>query len=179
MQSFPSCMQLQINCSASLANLASVELNRKAMLEDGCIKLVLENMSKFMSSAAFQAEVCATLANLACHETNAKYIVQYGGCNLIIKGMRTHLKKVDLQVQAFHALASLGKPGREVLERESFADVLMNSLQTHSKELELVTGTQLHVTILEMYHVCNHYVDFSCLACYRFTCKFGFEYKQI
>ncbi|KAI8927044.1 armadillo-type protein [Entophlyctis helioformis] len=140
MKSLPLCMQLQINCSASLANLASVEANRQSMLDEGCIKLVLQNMSKFMSSPAMQAEVCATLANLACHETNAAYIVANGGCHLIIKSMRMHTDMIDLQVQAFHALANLSRPGKDTLEREHFVGILMKSVGAHFNEVELVSA---------------------------------------
>ncbi|KAL2918809.1 hypothetical protein HK105_201643 [Polyrhizophydium stewartii] len=139
MQAYPHCMQLQINCSASLANLASIEENRIAMLECGCIKLVLENMSKFISMPAFQAEVCAALANLSCHEANARYIVANGGCNMIIRAMRMHEYTIDLQVQGFHALASLGRHGKEILERENFADLVIRSVTRHKDEVDLVS----------------------------------------
>jgi hypothetical protein len=146
MQKYPYCMQLQINCSACLANLASVESNRTIMLEEGCIRLVLDNMIKFIGYPAVQAEICATLANLACHDANARYIVQHGGCLSIIKAMRLHvgnvqlLTQIDLQIQAFHALASLGKSGKDILDREEFIAIAMRSVELHMKELDVVSA---------------------------------------
>ncbi|KAJ3294260.1 hypothetical protein HK104_003796 [Borealophlyctis nickersoniae] len=140
MKSFPFCIPIQIDCSASLANLASVEENRTLMLRDGCIKLVLENMSKFMDSPAVQAEVCATLANLASHDANAKYIVRNGGCTLILRAMRLHMDQMDLQIQALHALASLGKPGRDVLDKENFMPLLMRALTVHRRDIQVVSA---------------------------------------
>lgn len=46
MQQFPCSMQLQINASASLANLASIAANRDKMLKHGCIRHVLESMNR-------------------------------------------------------------------------------------------------------------------------------------
>jgi hypothetical protein len=94
MARFSYCLQLQINCSACLANLASVEGNRIAMLEDGCIKLVLENLVRFRNSPAVLAEICATLANLAFHDINARYIVENNGCSLIFNAMKLHIDNV-------------------------------------------------------------------------------------
>jgi hypothetical protein len=60
-------MRIQIDSSATLANMASVEHNRVTMLEDGCIQQVLENMARFMHLPDVQTELFATLANLCCH----------------------------------------------------------------------------------------------------------------
>jgi hypothetical protein len=133
-------MQLQINCSACLANLASIEENRTAMLEDGCIQNVLQNMDRFRDSPQVQAEVCATLANLACHETNARYIVQNGGCALILKAMRLHINMLDFQIQALHALASLGKTGKEEMIRENLIAIVMRSMSIHSHDVDMVSA---------------------------------------
>ncbi|KAJ3322630.1 hypothetical protein HDV06_002844 [Boothiomyces sp. JEL0866] len=140
MQAFPYCMQLQINCSACLANLASIEANREIMLDTGCIKYVLDNMSKFMKDPAVQAEICATLANLACHKVNAKYIIENNGCMLILKAMRLHMNHVDLQIQAFHAFSSLGKSCLHILEREDFLGLSMKSLTIHQQNVDLASG---------------------------------------
>jgi hypothetical protein len=140
MERYPFCMQLQINCSACLANLASVEQNRTLMLEDGCIRRVLENFDRFMDAPQVLAEVCATLANLACHETNSKYIVANGGISLILKAMRTHLRTIDFQVQAFHAMASLGKAGKDIMDRENFMGVLLRSMEIHQADVDLVSA---------------------------------------
>lgn len=140
MLDYPYCMQLQINCSACLANLASVEENRNQMLHVGCIQKVLDNMERFYDSPQVQAEVCATLANLACHEANAKYIVEKGGCILIIRAMRTHLNMLDFQIQAFHALASLGKLGKDILSQENFINVAIRCMNIHSEDVDLVSA---------------------------------------
>ena len=140
MQRFPFCVQLQINCSACLANLASVEANRTIMLEDGCIRLVLDNMNKFMNAPAVQAEVCATLANLAGHETNARYIVQQGGCSLILKAMRRHIDQVDFQIQAFHAISSLGKIAKDIIDGENFMNTAMKCITLLFDQLDLVSA---------------------------------------
>jgi hypothetical protein len=67
MKAFPACIRIQVDSSACLANMASVETNRASMLEDGCIQQVLENMSRFMSQPDVQTELFATLANLSSH----------------------------------------------------------------------------------------------------------------
>ncbi|KAJ3276087.1 hypothetical protein HDV01_006257 [Terramyces sp. JEL0728] len=140
MKAFPFSMQLQINCSACLANLASIEGNREIMLDIGCIKYVLDNMSKFMKDPAVQAEICATLANLACHKVNAKYIIENNGCMLILKAMRLHLKHVDLQIQAFHAFSSLGKTCLHILDREDFLGLSIKSLTNHHQNVDLASA---------------------------------------
>lgn len=140
MQRYPFCVQLQINCSACLANLASTKANLTAMLEEGCIKLVLENMNKFMNIPDVQAEICATIANLAVHDANARYIIDQGGCVLIIKAMRIHINQIDFQIQAFHALASLGKFGKEILDREHFMHAATKCLLAHSGNLDLISA---------------------------------------
>ncbi|KAI8916151.1 hypothetical protein EDD86DRAFT_244094 [Gorgonomyces haynaldii] len=122
-----------------LDTLAS-KSNRNVMLEDGCIKLVLGNMEKFMNEPAVQAEICATLANLACHEANAMYIVRNGGCTMIIKAMRRHGDQIDFQIQAFHALASLGKHAKEILDRESFVSIVVKCVTQHEDEVDLVSA---------------------------------------
>lgn len=50
MAAYPFCIQLQINCSACLANLASIESNRIIMLKEGCISQILNNLSKFVDT---------------------------------------------------------------------------------------------------------------------------------
>jgi hypothetical protein len=137
---FPNCIQLQINSSACLANLASVESNRKKMLEDGSIKEVLANMFRFKKSPGVQAEICATLANLASHNLNADYIVKNKGCQMIISAMKTYQNQDDLLVQAFHALAGLAKHGKEFMGTEDFADLSYNILSTHQKSVEIVSA---------------------------------------
>ena len=88
MAHYPSVMTLQIHCSASLANLASIERNRLKLLEEGPIQLIIDSMTRFMDVTSVQIEICATLANLACHEPHAKLIAKKGGCGLILRSVR-------------------------------------------------------------------------------------------
>jgi hypothetical protein len=76
MKAFPTSMRVQIDSSATLANMASVEHNRVTMLEDGCIQQVLENMARFMHLPDVQTELFATLANLCCHG-NSSYNLNF------------------------------------------------------------------------------------------------------
>ena len=140
MAKYQLCIQLQINSSACLANLASIEDNRNIMLKDGCLQLVLENLSRFMQYPEIQAEICATLANLGCHDSNAKYITENGGIQLILKAMRNHLTNVDFQIQAFHALAGLGKAGKEIMDRENVMIVSLKCAEMNLQDPELLSA---------------------------------------
>jgi hypothetical protein len=140
MRKMPFSTRLQINCSACLANLASVEQNRTKMIEMGCMKLVLDNLSRFIRSPCVLAEICATLANLACHKVSSEYLVNNGGCDLIIKAMRLHSDQIDFQIQAFHAISGIGKPSRTVLEREDFIELAVKTFQKHKESVELVSA---------------------------------------
>ena len=46
MKAYPSNVRIQIDSSAALANMASIEENRVKMLEDGCLGQVLENINR-------------------------------------------------------------------------------------------------------------------------------------
>jgi hypothetical protein len=140
MTKMPYSTRLQINCSACLANLASVEQNRAKMIEMGCMKLVLDNLSRFIRNPNVLAEICATLANLACHKISSEYLVNHGGCDLIIKAMRLHSDQIDFQIQAFHAISGIGKPSRLVLEREEFLDLAIKTFQTNKESVELISA---------------------------------------
>ncbi|KAG4083716.1 ARM repeat-containing protein [Neocallimastix lanati (nom. inval.)] len=140
MKLFGDSIDIQIECSASMANLASITSNRVKMLEEGCINLILENMNKFITSSDVQAEICATLANLACHDANAKHIVENGGCEYILRAMITHMDKTDLQIQAFHSLSSLCKYGKEEMEKERFIQVLKTSIIKHQNSVDLMVS---------------------------------------
>ncbi|KAI8900240.1 armadillo-type protein [Globomyces pollinis-pini] len=140
MKALPLFIQLQINCSACLANLATVESNRKLMLTGGCIGHVLENMLKFMKYPAVQAEICATLANLACHKLPSTFIAANNGTELILKALRIHIDKADLQIQGFHAFASLGKECVPALEREDFLKLAIKSMELHADNVDLVSA---------------------------------------
>ncbi|KAJ2993050.1 hypothetical protein HDV02_002696 [Globomyces sp. JEL0801] len=140
MKALPLFIQLQINCSACLANLATVESNRKLMLTGGCIGHVLENMLKFMKYPAVQAEICATLANLACHKLHSTFIAANNGTELILKALRIHIDKADLQIQGFHAFASLGKECVPALEREDFLKLAIKSMELHADNVDLVSA---------------------------------------
>ncbi|ORX45351.1 ARM repeat-containing protein [Piromyces finnis] len=140
MKLFSDCIEIQIECSASMANLASITSNRVKMLEEGCISLILENMNKFIASSDVQAEICATLANLACHDANAKYIVENGGCDYILRAMITHMDKTDLQIQAFHSLSSLCKYGKEEMEKDRFMQVIKTSIIKHQNSVDLMVS---------------------------------------
>ncbi|KAG4103232.1 ARM repeat-containing protein [Neocallimastix lanati (nom. inval.)] len=140
MKLFGDSIEIQIECSASMANLASIGSNRVKMLEEGCINLILENMNKFITSSDVQAEICATLANLACHDANAKHIVDNGGCDYILRAMITHMDKTDLQIQAFHSLSSLCKYGKEIMEKETFLQVIKTSILKHQNSVDLMVS---------------------------------------
>ncbi|KAI9202767.1 uncharacterized protein BJ171DRAFT_626521 [Polychytrium aggregatum] len=134
MKSYPLCIELQVDCSASLANLASVETNRSQMLEDGCIKMILENMTKFMNSPSVQTEV---------------------GCALILDCMRLHEDKVDLQIQAFHALSSLGKYSRDSLSSNDFIQMVLKSVQNHPNDVDLIGDHCLLCTGTSVFPACS------------------------
>lgn len=74
------------------------------------------------------------------HDANAKYIVDHGGCLLIIQAMRQHMNTVDFKIQALHAIASLGKYGKLIIDRENFFGVVLRCLKNNIEDVDLVSG---------------------------------------
>lgn len=56
---------IQMECTAILANMASIPTNRAEILRTGCLSFVLENMKTFMDQPDIELEICAALANFA------------------------------------------------------------------------------------------------------------------
>ena len=110
------------------------------MFNDGSIKSVLENMSRYMNAPQVLAEICATLANLTVHPSSAEYIFENHGCYLILKAMRRHMEQVDLQIQAFHAISGLGKLGGNVLAVENYVQLALDCLRKHKNVPELISA---------------------------------------
>ena len=72
--------------------------------------------------------------------SNLKHIIQNGGCGLILRAMKLHPTEVDLHIQAFHAMACLGSIGRETMDQTEFTQIIINSLEKHTNNVELVSA---------------------------------------
>ncbi len=144
-------VQLQADCSATIANLASLEANRTTMLSYNhgeCITLILGNLGRFAGHLHVQVEICATLANIASHEGNAAFIVARGGIAAILEVMQRHPEHADVLVQSYHALAALGRCGKEELVKEDFGRcILMPSLERHAGEQEVLSGRSVRAPV--------------------------------
>ena len=53
--------------------------------------------------------------------------------------VHTH-RQVDLHIQAFHAMACLGTAGRESMDQQDFTEIIVNSLEAHEDNVELVSA---------------------------------------
>ncbi|KAJ3043792.1 hypothetical protein HDV00_004199 [Rhizophlyctis rosea] len=143
MQSFPTDVPLQINCSATFANLAAIDENRWSMMDLGIVDLIVGHIHTFLQSPTVLVEIFATISNLSNHDQFATKIVALDGCEKIMKAMRRHFEKPELQVQGLYAIASLAKAGRENLVKEDFMALLMRLFEYGSGanvDVEVLTG---------------------------------------
>lgn len=119
--------QVQIECCAIVANLASFNRLRKESIGGvEFIPLILQNMKRFRDRPEVETEICAALSNLSLSSEPAKGIIAEGGMELlldlcdhitsaaptaVLSGNYTTAGSVDLLVQALHVVANLANHG--------------------------------------------------------------------
>lgn len=65
MRSFPDQPRVQMECTAVLANIASVTEHRGAILSEGCLTMIIRNMKRFIDEPEVETEICAAMSNFA------------------------------------------------------------------------------------------------------------------
>ncbi|KAJ3069618.1 hypothetical protein HDU98_007312 [Podochytrium sp. JEL0797] len=129
----PDSTQIQIDCSAVIANLSNVPAARVFLQQKTTyISLILLNMRKWVHEETVQTEMCAIISNLAQCEENGKRIVQSGGCERIRDAMMMHVDVEDLQVQGLNALAALVK----IVKRQLTASLISSYIDCIHKSFE-------------------------------------------
>ncbi|KAI3634967.1 hypothetical protein MIR68_007348 [Amoeboaphelidium protococcarum] len=108
--------QEQVNCTAIIANMASITENRRKLVNLRVMDSIISNIKLFRNDQQVLTEICAALSNLALFEDSAKHIVELEACAMLIEIIKDNLSCPELVCQALHVLSNVAKQAKGYID---------------------------------------------------------------